>query len=539
MLNSRDNPILSVKQPQVELPTPPPKPAGPRYRYFSTAPTTVSLKAGDVAECAPDLVKKSATGGSELLDFPCEDIFGSPIPRIAAGRLAELFPDHFTAGTDRNRLVILPAAKLALSFQFIQGSELVEEPVEEIPPAPPVADVPVEVEEVSDFAPKEPLPEPPEAIEPPAAIMAPEPLPPVEPPAPPAPAAVTVAVPAPVVPPPPLPIPIAVKTPEPILPPAAEAVADPEPEKKPTKLPTRRLFAGLPIFRRKEAAAAAQAEQEAAATPKIEIPPPRAAIPPVSGIDEPSAAEVEVPTPVEAIPTPAIEPEPSPQPAAELPRIPRIPDLPVVPPAPPPFIPAPKFIPRPAAFTTSTPVEEKPAEEAPAPEPVTAVAPVEPEPVFVETEHLAKNERELSLEIPNQEGIQSLFMTEESLSVDRVIELCGGLPGIKSCVLTRGAGVVSSHNVPDSIDLVSLSAHAIEMLRAMRESSAKMGVGSIPAVTIHSEKGPITFFNREDVCLLVLHADRGFIPGVREKLQNVVTELSKANIALPVGERNS
>jgi predicted regulator of Ras-like GTPase activity (Roadblock/LC7/MglB family) len=82
---------------------------------------------------------------------------------------------------------------------------------------------------------------------------------------------------------------------------------------------------------------------------------------------------------------------------------------------------------------------------------------------------------------------------------------------------------------------VSLSAHALELLAAIRQSSSRMGVGAVPAVTIHSEKGPITFFHRDDLCLLVMHRDRGFVPGVREKLQLVVEHLSEANLALPVG----
>jgi predicted regulator of Ras-like GTPase activity (Roadblock/LC7/MglB family) len=149
-------------------------------------------------------------------------------------------------------------------------------------------------------------------------------------------------------------------------------------------------------------------------------------------------------------------------------------------------------------------------------------------------EHLPQAEPKPTAEIPDQDGLQAIFMTEELLSVNRVVELCGGLPGIRSCVLAHGAAVVASYNVPESIDLVSLSAHALEMLAAMRQSAAQMGIGAVPAVTVHSEKGPITFFHQNDLCLLVLHKDRGFVPGVREKLQQVVVQLSHANIALPV-----
>lgn len=121
------------------------------------------------------------------------------------------------------------------------------------------------------------------------------------------------------------------------------------------------------------------------------------------------------------------------------------------------------------------------------------------------------------------------------MTVNRVIELCGGLPGINSCVLAHGSIVVASHNVPDGVDLVSMSAHASDMLKAMRDSSARMGVGTVPAVTLHTEKGVISFFNREDLTMLVFHKDRGFVPGVREKMAAVLGELTKARLELPVG----
>ncbi len=216
---------------------------------------------------------------------------------------------------------------------------------------------------------------------------------------------------------------------------------------------------------------------------------------------------------------------------------------PVVEPPAPPVV---SITPTPAPEPPAAKVEPEPVKSAPAqPKAIETpkVAPVKPEPpapqplakaspaMLVETEHLPKKGPDA---VGNQDELQSLFLTEEYLSVDRIVELCGALPGVNSCVLSHGASVIASHNVPDSIDLVSLSAHALEMLRAMRESSAKMGIGAVPAVTIHSEKGPITFFHRDDLCLLVLHKDRGFIPGVREKLQQVMDALGAANLPKPL-----
>jgi len=147
---------------------------------------------------------------------------------------------------------------------------------------------------------------------------------------------------------------------------------------------------------------------------------------------------------------------------------------------------------------------------------------------LVETEHLPAIAGKPRGELPDLAQLQSLFMTDEDLTLDRVIDLCSELPGISACILAHGDGVISSAKVPDHIDIVSLSAHAVEMLRNMRSSSAKMGLGSIPAVTIHSEKGLISFFHHDQLCLLVMHKDRGFIPGVREKLSATLAGLASA-----------
>ena len=181
-----------------------------------------------------------------------------------------------------------------------------------------------------------------------------------------------------------------------------------------------------------------------------------------------------------------------------------------------------------------SPIEPPPESTKRASAPPHDSAPHVPEAVLVEAERSHAASRKVG--IVDQDALQAVFMTEEMLSVERVVELCGGFPGIKSCILAHGAAVLASHNVAESIDLVSLSAHALEMLGAMRQSAARMGIGAVPAVTIHAEKGPITFFHQDDLCLLVMHKDRGFVPGVREKLQKVVEHLAQGDPALGAEE---
>jgi hypothetical protein len=136
-------------------------------------------------------------------------------------------------------------------------------------------------------------------------------------------------------------------------------------------------------------------------------------------------------------------------------------------------------------------------------------------------------------EISDQHALQALFMTDENLSTGRVVELCGGLPGIQSCVLTSENQVVASHNIPEGLDIVSLSSNATAMLRAMHDASAGMGIGEIPAVTLHTAKGPLSIFQKEHLAMLVFHGDRGFVPGVREKMTAALTELTRTPLALP------
>jgi hypothetical protein len=136
-------------------------------------------------------------------------------------------------------------------------------------------------------------------------------------------------------------------------------------------------------------------------------------------------------------------------------------------------------------------------------------------------------------DFPDQHALQALFMTDENLNTSRVVELCGGLPGIQSCVLTSENKVVASHNTPEGLDIVSLSSNAAAMLRAMHEASAGMGIGEIPAVTLHTARGPLSIFQKENLAMLVFHGDRGFVPGVREKMTSALTELTRAPLALP------
>jgi predicted regulator of Ras-like GTPase activity (Roadblock/LC7/MglB family) len=135
-------------------------------------------------------------------------------------------------------------------------------------------------------------------------------------------------------------------------------------------------------------------------------------------------------------------------------------------------------------------------------------------------------------------ALQALFMTEEKLTLDRIISKAGELPGLKACVLAHGDRVLCTSNTAPGLDLKTLSGQAMTMLGQIRESSSNMGLGAVPAVTLHAEQGTLSFLHKGELCLLVLHAERGFVPGVRERLQEMLGHLAGAKPVLSSGDEH-
>ena len=529
-----------------------------RYRYWDTPPESLTIRVADIEASIPKANWKPGSQTEQTFDLPAAAIFGKNVPRISLRQLSEILPDHVLPS---DGVVKLPVARLAAAYHLVEQSE--ELPPEELPPEPEIVPPPSkpEAEEPkSEAASPSLVPQPKEAPGEPTLFAESAPIP---------------AVPKSVLEPP---VPSATTSlPGSVVPPAIPVVSSlPAPS---GKVPPRRNgpFAGLPIFRKKPvppAQALASDVPEPSGAPSspisgIRLPKPRLfPTPGHKAITEPAEPAAEKPaldSPESAAKEPVVEPlafafdkpdvippameEPAAiLPAAEKPTVlpPVVEEPAAIPSSVEEAVVIPHVVEEPAAIP---PVVEKPT-VLPSAEPL---APPVEEPALPEVPLLKKMEPVSSGQmipmlhteampreprgdaIAEQEPLQALFLTDEIMSVDRVIELCGGLPGINSCVLAHGSVVVASHNVPDGIDLVSMSAHAAEMLQAMRESSARMGVGTVPAVTLHTEKGVISFFHRDDLTMLVFHRDRGFVPGVREKMAAVLGELTKARLTLPVG----
>ena len=103
-------------------------PRGPRYRYYSKPPTTVSLRLADLAAQIPEAARLPGFSGEHLVEFSCEEIFSGLSPKLPLSRLAELASEHVKIDGLPDHSLRLPVARLALAFRFINGRELIEEP---------------------------------------------------------------------------------------------------------------------------------------------------------------------------------------------------------------------------------------------------------------------------------------------------------------------------------------------------------------------------------------------------------------------------
>jgi len=460
----------------------------PRFRFWSTPPQTVCVSAAALDGLIPPANRLAPFDVGQTVELPADEIFSSSVPKIGLSRLADLLPLHVKSGDGK---ITLPVSALALSYALLQHTEEIPTPLPELEVS--ATDVPFEEPAPATETLAIPLP-PHTAYE--IARLAPVPSE-EQPPAP--------QVFAAPVPPPPM-----VNVP----PPSATQRIGKVPEKR--TIP----FAGLPMFRRKPVPL-----EPTPPPPVAPLTPPSTRFVPVMRMPSVPQPQVDL-APIE----PYAEPEPAhPAPIDAAPE-PTFAELSFA---------EPKLVEPESVFVEPLP---EPAlapvpEIAPAPAPEIALAPL-PSPVrILETEHLVT--REPVAEIDDNASMQALFLTEEKLTVARVIELCSELPGIHSCVLAHETVVVAAHNAPTNVDLISLSAHASEMLATMRASTARMGVGTVPAVTLHTEKGVISFFHRDDLTMLVFHKDRGFVPGVREKMASVLGELTKARLTLPAGDDNT
>jgi hypothetical protein len=123
-------------------------------------------------------------------------------------------------------------------------------------------------------------------------------------------------------------------------------------------------------------------------------------------------------------------------------------------------------------------------------------------------------------------ALQEIFHTEDQLTLADVPRLCCELPGIAGCLLARDRDVVASHNIPEGLRAYQLlSSAGLATDRAAGAGTA--GWGEPEGLTLHLKDGDATLVRRGAAQLLVLHAKRGFAPGVWPDLLDVLAAVAR------------
>ena len=129
--------------------------------------------------------------------------------------------------------------------------------------------------------------------------------------------------------------------------------------------------------------------------------------------------------------------------------------------------------------------------------------------------------------------LQVLFMTEEELDAKTIVRFVTLMPGLNGCAVMFGDGLRLAGNFPDESLTEGFSAMAPPFFKRAKNFATESGLGTLQSFTLHTDLGPCSFLMHEDICLGVRHSNRGFMPGVREKLEIVVRELARMYSTAP------
>jgi predicted regulator of Ras-like GTPase activity (Roadblock/LC7/MglB family) len=121
--------------------------------------------------------------------------------------------------------------------------------------------------------------------------------------------------------------------------------------------------------------------------------------------------------------------------------------------------------------------------------------------------------------------LHAIFMTDEALDLAKTISMVGELPGLRACVLNTTDGLKLVGNLDNPNQEQAISALMPELFQLAQSKLASMHLGRLETITLYCGRDQLSTFVHEKFCLTVLHDNRPFKPGVREKVQAVLSEL--------------
>jgi hypothetical protein len=122
--------------------------------------------------------------------------------------------------------------------------------------------------------------------------------------------------------------------------------------------------------------------------------------------------------------------------------------------------------------------------------------------------------------------LQAIFLTDEPLDLLKTIRNVAHLPGLKSCLLSTTEGVKLAGSFGDQNQENALSSSLPELFQWTSSKLETLRAGTLETITLSYDLQQLSTFVQGKLCLTVLHDNRPFKPGVREKIQAVMSELA-------------
>jgi hypothetical protein len=122
--------------------------------------------------------------------------------------------------------------------------------------------------------------------------------------------------------------------------------------------------------------------------------------------------------------------------------------------------------------------------------------------------------------------LQSLFMTDEPLDLTKTIQKVAELPGLRACILNTTTGLKLAGGLEDPGQEKTIAAFLPELFQHTQSSLEGLHAGALETITLCYHLHQLSTFVQGELCLTVSHDNRPFKPGVREKIQAIISELS-------------
>jgi hypothetical protein len=125
---------------------------------------------------------------------------------------------------------------------------------------------------------------------------------------------------------------------------------------------------------------------------------------------------------------------------------------------------------------------------------------------------------------PNFSALQSVFLTDEVLDLNKVVQKVGELPGINSALFFAADG--SLEGEPEKMGLTQSSVQLLSSLTLeVGQRVETLSFGQIETVTLGWKRELVSVFTRGESGFVVRHEKRPFKPGVREKICLVLSHI--------------